>query len=304
MNYLQALLPTFLLIFTGLALRHQQWVKTPAWKRIESLTYFVLLPLLLFSGLARANFQALENTSQLALAIFFAICLMGLFLLLIRPLCRVDGPAFSSVYQGSIRPNIYIAISVATSLYGEQGVILASLIIAVMLPLGNVLSVLVLGYFADEDRSIGKTLRALVTNPIIIACALGMGFNLAAIPLSSTLLDGFAYLGQAALPLGLMAVGAGLKLNTGDQWHHYTVMFTSGFKLLLFPSITALVCYSMGLQATATTVAVLFTAVPCSASAYVLSGQMGGHQPLMSLIISTQTMLAVFSLPFILWFAS
>ena len=302
MIYLQALLPAFFLIVVGYILRQQEWIKQGIWKKIESLTYFLLLPSLLFSSLASADFQSIHNAPQLSTAMFIAIVLMSLLVLSIRPLCRIDGPSFTSVYQGAIRPNLYIALTAAAGLYGEKGLIMASLVVAVLVPIGNIFSVLVLAFFADSRRSLSSALKAVFSNPMIAACVLGIAVNISGLGIHATLDSFFSAIGKAALPLGLMAVGAGLRANTGDVWHQRTVVYTSVFKLLMFPLLTLLVCLSMELEATATTIVVLFSAVPGSGSAYVLAGQMGGNQSLLAAAITSQTMLAMLSMPLVLWF--
>lgn len=303
MIYLQALLPAFLLIVVGYILRQQEWIQQKLWKKIESLTYFLLLPSLLFSSLASADFQAISNAPQLSTAMFIAILLMSLFVLAVRPLCRIDGPSFTSVYQGAIRPNLYIAISAAAILYGDKGLIMASLVVAVLVPVGNIFSVLVLAFFADSNRSLGKALQAVISNPMVAACVLGMAVNISGLGINTLLDTLFSSIGKAALPLGLMAVGAGLRANTGDLWHQRTVVYTSVFKLMVFPLLTLLVCLWLGLEPAATTIVVLFAAVPGSGSAYVLAGQMGGNQSLLAAIITSQTMLAMLTLPLVLWFS-
>lgn len=303
MIYLQALLPAFLLIVVGYILRQQEWIKQSLWKKIESLTYFLLLPALLFSSLASADFKAISNAPLLSTAMLIAIILMSLFVLAIRPLCQIDGPSFTSVYQGAIRPNLYIPLSAAASLYGENGLIMASLVVVILVPAGNIFSVLVLAFYAESRRSLGSALQAVISNPMIAACVLGIAVNISGLGLNTTLESLFVGIGKAALPLGLLAVGAGLRANTGDVWHQRTVVYTSVFKLFLFPLLTLLVCLTLELDATATTIAVLFTAVPGSGSAYVLAGQMGGNQSLLAAIITSQTMLAMLSIPIVLWFS-
>lgn len=303
MLYLQALLPAFVLIVVGYILRQQEWIKQSLWKKIESLSYFLLLPALLFSSLGSADFHSLSNAPRLSMAMLFTIMLMSLFILAIRPLCKIDGPSFSSVFQGAIRPNVYIPLTAAAALHGDKGLLLASLIIAIMIPLGNLLSVLVLAFYAESRRSLAQALQAVITNPMIVACVVGISINISGIGLNLHVHDFFNALGKAALPLGLMAVGAGLRANTGDVWHQRSVVYTSVFKLLVFPLLTLMICLSLELGQTATTIAVLFAAVPGAGSAYVLAGQMGGNQSLMAAIISSQTMLAMLTLPVMLWFS-
>jgi predicted permease len=137
---------------------------------------------------------------------------------------------------------------------------------------------------------------------MVLACALGLSLNLLGIALPELLRSLLQGLGRAALPIGLLAVGAGLQLALLARARGVVVL-GAALKLLVFPGIALGVGLVLGLGPLATAVVVAFAAVPGSGSAYVLAGQLGGDQPLLAAMISLQMLLAVLSLPLMLWLA-
>jgi predicted permease len=105
-------------------------------------------------------------------------------------------------------------------------------------------------------------------------------------------------LGAASLPLGLLAVGAGLDLKAlgasarGIAW-------SAAYKLVAVPGLTAAFALAFGVTGLPLAVALLYNALPCSANSYVLARQLGGDHRLMAGIITAQTLLAVATLPLV-----
>jgi predicted permease len=302
MNLLNALLPAFALIALGYLLRRVGFPGPGFWALAERLTYYCLLPALLVHGLSRAQFALLDPWPTIA-AMAVATLLMSILILGLRRLIPVDGPTFTSVYQGGLRPNIYVAIAAAFGLGGELGLQQATVVIAVFVPLANVLSVGVLAWYAHPDRGVGKAVVAVAKNPMVLACALGLALNVADVPLPGGVLSVLEALGQAALPVGLLAVGAGLHLEELRRAHG-PVVVASVLKLLVFPLLALVVCVVLGVDPLATAVVVAFAAVPGSGSAYVLAGQLGGNQRALAAMISLQVVLAAATMPLVLWLAT
>jgi len=204
------------------------------------------------------------------------------------------------VFQGSIRPNTYIGLAAGSALYGDPGLAVITVALAVLIPLVNLLSVLVLTYFHPEKScSVWEVLQAVLGNPLIIACAIGICLNKTGIGLpygSGGILEIFA---RAALPLGLLSVGASLGMisiqNIGSQ-----LLLPSVLKLIVFPLLTAVACLSLGVGELVLACAVLFTALPGSASSYMLASQLGGNKELMSGIITVETVGSALTIPCLL----
>jgi predicted permease len=145
--------------------------------------------------------------------------------------------------------------------------------------------------------SVGKSVMALIKNPLILACLAGIGLNLSGIGLPGWSQATVELLGGAALPLGLVAVGVALRpmaLLRIDRG----VLATNSVKLLLMPALVLALAWGLQLDPVSRDVALLFAALPTATSAYILARQLGGDAELMAAIITGQTLLAMLTLPF------
>jgi malonate transporter and related proteins len=296
-----ALTPIFVLILMGWIFRKTDFPGESFWPMAERLTYFLFFPALLFNSLFTADFADLP-VLPVVVTVALAMSLVSILMLALRPRLGLSSSSFSSFFQGGLRPNTYVGISAAFMLYADQGLAAAALVIAVMIPLSNLFSVIAVSTFCST-RGEGwmRTLGALVSNPLILACLLGIGANQAGLELYSGFKEVVVVLSQASLPLGLLCVGAGLHLRglTGDRT---AVAMASLIKLLILPGLALLLALILGLKQEFAAVTLIFAALPCGPAAYVLARQLGGDTPLMAKIITIQTLLAFFTLPLILGF--
>lgn len=295
-----ALLQVGLLIALGFLLRRSRFLEVPFWRSFERMVYFVLLPVLVFQVLADASVDG-SVAARLAAAVALSILLLGLGLVLARRRLRLDGPAFTSVFQGSVRFNSYVALAVIPAVFGRGGLELLALLIAVVVPLVNVLSVVMLALFAGGPAPTPwRVVRSVAGNPLIVASVLGILANVGLHGLPSTLDGTLSVLSRAALPSGLMAVGAALA--PGEFRTHARGLGVSMVaRFALLPLVSFGVGTLLHLPAEALGVLVLFQAQPTATSAYLLARQLGGDAELMASIITGQTLLAFAVLPAVVW---
>ncbi len=293
-----ALVPVFLLIAIGYAIRRTGFISEAFWAPADKITFYVFFPALLFRSLASADLEGLPLGGAVA-ALVLAILAVTAILLLLRTRLGLDGPAFTSVLQGGIRPNTYVGLAAALALFGAPGLSVAAVAIVAFVPLVNVISTTVLARFASDGGTGWRaTARVVAANPLILACLGGIAVNLAGLrlpPVVDPLLD---ILGRPALVLGLISVGAGLDLAAA-RGAGRTIAATSAFKLLALPAFAALGLSLLGVSGLTATVALLFAALPTSATSYVMARLMGGDHALMAGIITVETLLATATLP--LW---
>jgi len=216
----------------------------------------------------------------------------------LRPWLKVDGPAFSSVYQGAIRFNTYVGLAVALAVFHAEGGTAAALVMAIMIPLINVLCVLVLNAHAGGSATVNGVMRGLIANPLILACLTGIGLNLSGIGLPGGSAAVLEILARAALPLGLLAVGAGLRLE--GLRRPGLLATASALKLLVLPALVATLCWLVQPGALETAVLVTFAALPGASTAYILARQLGGDAPLIAAIVTVETAAALVTLPAVL----
>ena len=289
------LLPDFLLIALGAGLRRISVFDAPFWRGLERLVYFVLFPALLFRALATST-MALGDASRLVIVgTVFTLAGMATALAARRFLALAQ-PTFAACFQCAFRFNTYIALAAASRLGGPDGVAAISLLIGVLVPVVNVAAVAML---AKHLGAKGVWL-AIVRNPLVVACAAGLLWNVAKIAMPETLAAILGLLAGAALPLGLLAVGAGLQFVRGTLPSR-AIGFFHVLKLVVLPALAFALAALFGLSTVERQMAVLLAAVPTAPSAYILAMQMNGQGAPVALLISSGTLLAIVTLP--LWLA-
>jgi len=291
---LGALGPIFTLILIGFGLRRAGFPGDGFWPAAERFTYFILFPALLIQRLALSRIGDYAVLPVAAVIITLLLTMTALVYLL-RPWFKVDGPGFTSIYQGAIRFNTYVGLAVALAIFNPEAGAVAALVMAIMIPTINVLCVLVLNLHAGGKATVGGVVRGLIGNPLILACLAGIGLNLSGIGLpwgSAAVLE---ILARAALPLGLLAVGAGLRIE--GLTRPGLLATVSGLKLLALPALAGILCGLVNPGRLETAVLVTFAALPGASTAYILARQLGGDAALMAAIITVETALALLTLP-------
>ena len=294
MGFLLLLVPDFTLIVGGALLRRYGRFPTEFWAGAERLVYYVLFPALLFRALAAAPLAAGDAGSFVAVGIGFTVGGM-LLSALARPLLRLDAPTFAACFQCGFRFNTYIALAIASRLGGEAGIALLSLLLGFLVPLVNLAAVGVLA----QGRS-ARIAVEIARNPLVVACAAGLAWRATGLPLPPLANRVLEHLASAALPLGLLAVGAGLRFG-GHALPKVAVAWWCGVKLVAVPALALALAAYAGLPLPARQIAVMMAAVPTAPSAYILASQMNGRGAPVALLISTGTLLAAATLPF--WLA-
>jgi malonate transporter len=293
-----AVLPIFAVIAAGHVLKRTGMPGDAFWAPAERLVYWVLFPALLVVSLA--NRPVDPGLLPMALAMAAASASIGILLLLARPLVRIPGPAFTSVVQGATRFNTYIGFSLAAALYGSQGIALLTLPVAILLPVGNVISIWALSrYGTAEPLSPGRMLFEIARNPFVAAVAAGIALNLAGVGVPAPLDRFMEIIGGASLPLGLLAVGAGLRLDVIGRGRG-PIALACAIKLAAVPAATWALCHWLGIDGPALVLAVVFSGLAAAPACYVMARIMGGDAELMAGIVTMQTLVSLFSITAIL----
>lgn len=285
------LFPDFAIIALGYLLR-RFWMAPSAWVTIEKLVYFVLFPCLLFFSVATSNFDV-NTVGAFALggpAVIFTAFLLGWSGLLFSNMGRVD---FASGLQTAYRFNSYIGLALASRLGGQSAVANIAILLALGVPLCNVLAV--------GTMSKGGRLSAFVDilrNPLIIGTCLGIAAKLMGVQVPEPVMLTLERLAQAAVSLGLLAVGAGLVFS-GLKGNWPVSVWWLFVKLLVSPLVAVLYAHFTGLGKEQTMVLLVFSAIPSASSAYILAARMGGNAPLVACLISMSTVGAAITLPLV-----
>ncbi|MBK7900091.1 MAG: AEC family transporter [Azonexus sp.] len=291
MNTALLLAPDFALILLGTLLRRFMHLGDVFWGGVEKLVYFVLFPALLIHAIVRTRLDLAAAAPLLATA--FATMGVGMVLgWLPRLVSSPPALGFASIYQCAYRFNSYIALAVAGMLYGAPGIATMGLVVGAAVPLANLVSVWVLARHGDSGL-----VREIIRNPLIWGTATGFLLNLAGwtppLPVASFL----GRLADAAVALGLIAVGAALRLEGGGALRG-AALWIGLVKLVALPACAWVIGRALGLEGLGFQVAVLFAALPTASSAYILATRMGGDGRSVAWLISVTTLGSMLTLPF------
>ena len=298
--------PVFILIILGNLLRRIGVPELSFWHVSDKLIYWVLIPALLFHHVSQITL------SSTMLANYAVVILSGLFV--VTTLSFIAGKLFgytpqiwTSVMQGAARHNAFIALAIAGSLFGDEGLALGAIFMVILIPIINIVIVSAMASTLNQDTDnnsrpgIFDVLFELIKNPFILAIAAGLIISFVDTDRISIIHETTGLLGSAALPIMLLSIGANIKIREISSTIT-PIIIANVLKLLIFPIVVFFVAKSMNLSLFETTIAVIFAAVPTAASSYSLAKQYGGDAQLMTSIITIQVALSFITIPIILAF--
>ncbi len=293
-----ALIPVFGLILLGYVLGWKRWVPTEAGGSLAAVTFKLLMPALLFAGLARADLEG--GFTPLLILVYYVPALLifgGVNLWAHRRLQRPTSMGLASSYSN----NVLVGIPLISMLLGPQSLVYLFAILIFHSPLLFAAQSLYSGLFpaAGAKRMSGRGLLASLANPIIVGLLLGAALNLSGLELPAPFWRTIDWLGGAALPCALLVLGlslSGYRLSMSGSLVGLTLV-----KLLVFPALMlAAVLFIPTLPVQAKAVVVIMAACPTGVN--VLAFAMGGEDNrIVSSVICLSTVVAAVTLPGWLW---
>ncbi|KAB2916337.1 MAG: AEC family transporter, partial [Dechloromonas sp.] len=209
MNTALLLLPDFALILLGAAIRRWMHLGDHFWNGVEKLVYFILFPALLINAIVKTRLDLAAALPLIATA--FAAMAAGMLLAGVGGRFAGLPPLrFASLFQCAYRFNSYIALAVAGMLFGAPGIATMGLIVGVAVPFANLVSVWMLARHGETS-----VWREIARNPLIWGTATGFLLNLAGFVPPAPMQAFLGRLADASIALGLITVGAALRLDNG-----------------------------------------------------------------------------------------
>lgn len=290
---LEIVLPVFALILLGSLLHRIKLVDDAFARQANRLVYFVCLPALLFYKTATAEFGANFN-ANLVLGASLALVLGGVLAYGWSVLAAFPPEDRGTFSQGAFRGNLaYIGLPIVFGAYGETGLARAGMLLSCLVPLINLLAIVVLWLpHRRRQRAGGVPWREqLLLNPLVLAAAAGLLWSRLALPLPGGAERILQPLSNIALPLALLAIGAGFSLRQlqGDL---VRAGGASALKLVLQPVLHFLILLGLGIGGKDLGIALLLAATPTAAASYIMAYELDGNSGLAASIIVLSTLLA------------
>jgi predicted permease len=288
------LLPDFLLILIGWLVCRWTALDRPIWEAAEKLVYYLLFPVLLFNSTLTSPLHPAQALSLAGAALGTVGCGIALALAL-KHWPGVDAGLHAAGAQVAFRFNSFIALALAERLGGRPGLAQMALMIALCVPVCNVAAVWSLARHGGHHWG-----RELLRNPLIVSTVAGLAGNAVGLHLPAAMATTLQRIGLAALPVGLMAVGAGLKLGAVKAAPGLAATLL-GLRHVVLPAIALGLAAWLALPPDQRVIVMLFAALPTSASTYVLAARMGANGAFVAGLVTLSTLFAMVSVP--LWLA-
>lgn len=294
MSLLTALLAMWVLLAAGIAARRVGILTPTRRERLNAFAYYVALPALILSS---TYDQPLSDvlSAQLLLGVggtFVAI--VGLATLVHR---READPGVRSVATvQSYHTNMgYLGVPVVATTFGSLATAKAALILGIGALVQIATTVTILSTTNEAEASLGSELGGGATNPAILSVLVGLAASVAGLTIPSIGDTGLDLLGQLALPIALLCVGAALTLEA-DEIPFATVSTVVLLKLVVMPAIALAAFLLVGATASTARAGVVMLAMPTAVSTYVFASELGGDRHLASINVFATTVCSVVSL--------
>jgi len=299
---IDSLIPVFVLMGIGVALRRYNITTDAFLHTSDRLTYYIFFPAMLFwkiGGSQAAGTIDLTFAWISLLTIFIAFVLS----LLAIGLFRVSAFRAGTFTQSCYRFNTYVGIAIIMNAYGSEGIRYFGIMIGMAIPLINVMAVSVLIWFSGRKIALKKRLvmmlKALISNPLILACAAGIFYSQSIGRFPVVVNNTFGLLTAVALPLALFAIGADLTFKNVREYLGVSIIATT-IKLVVMPLAGYLLLARAGVSGVPLKVTLLFFTLPTSTAIYILSSQLNSDTRMASATILISTLFSFFTMSFVL----
>jgi predicted permease len=294
---LEITLPVILLVVLGVVLKTRGAIDERFIATASRLVFNVSLPVLMFMAIVSAS-ASLENHGALVVfALLAALSAFALTLIVAR-VVKVSTLQYGAFVQASFRSNLgIIGLALCINAFPVEGALLGAIILAVVTPLYNFLSVWVL---AGGDVGWKDQIIATAKNPLIIAIALAALVNVSGFTLPQFALSTGSALAAMTLPLALIGIGGSLvlpKLSLPKQEGRNNVTLLSvALKILILPSLIIMVAVVSGIRGPELMVLAIMFSSPTAAAAFVMASAMGADEKLTANVIAISTLGAAVSM--------
>lgn len=299
---LNATVPVFLMMILGVVFRKIGWIDEIFASKMNQFVFRVSLPAVLFVDLASVDF--VEAWDPKFVLFCFAVTFLCILVSALLSLLLKERPLRGEFIQGAYRSSAaLLGIALIQNIYGTSG--MAPLMIIGSVPLYNITAVVVLAFFQPGQLGIDgavlkKTLKGIVTNPIIIGIVVGLLWSLLGIPIPKILNKTMSSIGATATPLGLMAMGATFDFHQA-LGKKKAVLGAAFLKLVGWCALFLPLGVALGFRQEELVAILIMLGSATTVSSFVMARNMGHDGVLSSGVVMLTTILSGFTITGWLW---
>lgn len=287
--------PLFLMMCLGAFLKRVNLFNDNFLKTANKFVFKVLLPVLLFNNIYESDISVSFNMGLAAFAVA-VVLLLVFFLFLIIPKFEKDNRNRGVLIQGLMRSNfVLFGIPLSINIFGDAGKGVASMLIAVIVPLYNFLCVIILEWFSKEKVNIKNIILEILKNQMIIASLIAIFMSLLKINLPFVLEKTVADISKITTPFAIIILGGGFHIEDVHKNIKNLIIVCVG-KLVLIPSLAMLAAVLLGFRGIELGALFAMIASPVAVSSYAMASQCNANDELAGQIVVSTTVLSSVSI--------
>ncbi len=290
-----AIVPLFLIIAVGFGVKRLGWIGPEDVRRFNKVTFYTFMPVMLFYNIYTSDFS---HAVRLPYALFVVGMALAMILLafLITLAVEKTPERRGVMIQAAFRSNfVLLGLPIAQELLPGANFGITALMIAIVVPIYNMMSVVVLEYFRGSKPKMGEVLLAVIKNPLIIGSIVGLLTQALHITLPEVLVSFAGKMNSAATPLILLLLGASFEMRQLSRYKKQLLVCV-GLRLLVFPGAILALAAALGLRDIEFVTVLAMTAAPTAVNSFNMAQQLGGDSELAGSAVVVSTAASFFTL--------
>ncbi|MCI8713194.1 MAG: AEC family transporter [Ruminococcus sp.] len=288
-------LPIYIMIAVGYAANRRGIVSRPTLKELNAGVFRIFLPLLLFENMYTSHLDV-TNIKALLFAVASVILIFLICHVVVFHVIGTKSRA-ATIVQGMYRSNFaLLGIALTETLYGSGETDVTGMLVAVIIPLYNVLAVILFESSCQNGKTkIGKIVKGILKNPLILWTCTGLVLNLLHITIPVAVNSVVTSLGQVATPLALFVMGGNFEAAKTKK-NRNPLIAVSTTRLIIIPILCTAMSIILGFRGKSLYALFLMYATPTAVASYAMASSMGGDEDLAGEIVLVTTAISMVSI--------
>ncbi len=290
-----AIVPLFLIIAVGYTVKRLGWIGPEEVRRFNKVTFYTFMPVMLFYNIYTSDFS---QAVRLPYALFVVGAALGMVAVsfAVTLLAEKMPERRGVMIQAAFRSNfVLLGLPIAAELLPDSNLGVTALMVAIVVPIYNMMSVVVLEYFRGGKPRAGEVLLAVVKNPLILGSVAGLLVQALHITLPEVLVSFAGKMNSAATPLILLLLGASFETREIARYKK-ELLVCVGLRLVVFPGAILTLAAALGLRDIEFVTVLAMTAAPTAVNSFNMAQQLGGDSQLAGSAVVVSTAASFFTL--------
>lgn len=290
-----AVLPFLIYIAFGMGIRITGIADDELMRRMNQVVFRAFFPVMMFYNLYHKDPELKLNGMMVVCAMTSLFVLIGLLILLV-PCFVKENPRKGTIIQAIYRSNfVLFAVPLTSHIFGEQGAVLASMMVAFVVPVYNFTAVVILEYYGGGKADIISVVKRVLSNPMIMGALAGLLFYLLHIRLPDCIEEPVSQFADLTTPLALFILGGTLRFSSMKR-NLKPLLAVAGIKLFLLPALILPVTVLLHFTPMERFVLFAMYATPAATASYPMAQNMGCDGDLAGEMVVLTTACSVFSI--------